>query len=286
MTPAEFPARRTLAWLAAGAVLLVLAGIALHLAGLDPVWLLRAHASARSQAGTVLWSCLTVLGLGWCALICVLAADRGAGRLAALLLPTFIVGTLLTHVTKWVVAVPRPAGTDLLPRMHVIGQVLRGSVSMPSGHSITAAAMAALLFLAVRRARAALLGPLLALGAVSVATSRVMVGAHWPSDVTVGLGLGLLSVALCGAAIRTDAGRRLHEAFARRIASPAGQRWLAVVEVAAAVGLLRERTGYPAGEPMVIAMVVLACASAIRRWRAAREARPVPALAQAPVERT
>jgi membrane-associated phospholipid phosphatase len=266
--------------------LLVVAGVLVHFAGLDPVWMLRVHAQPPSAFSTVFWSCLTIAGLGWCAVIFVLAADRGEGRLTALLLATFIVGGLLTHVTKWLLAVPRPAGTALFPQLHVIGEPFRGAVSMPSGHSLAAAAMAAMLSLAVPRARAALLVPLLALAALAIGVSRVVVGAHWPSDVTVGLGLGLVSVALCLVASRTAAGRRLHERFAQRIASRTGQRWVAVLEIAAAAGLLHERTGYPAGRPMVIAVAVLACASAVWRWRATREPAGRPVLAETPAERT
>ena len=81
-------------------------------------------------------------------------------------------------------------------------------------------------------------------------------------------------------------GRRLHESFARLIATRAGQRWLGVVEVAGAAGLLREHTGYPAGQPMVLALAVLAVGSALWRWWATRPAALRPALAETPAERT
>jgi membrane-associated phospholipid phosphatase len=285
MSALQVSPRRALAWLVGGGLVLVLAGIVVHFTGGDPALLLRAHAGARSGFETVLWSSITVLALGWCALIFVLAADRGAGWLAALLLPVFVVGGLLTHVTKWLLAVPRPASSGLLPQMHIIGAAFHGSVSMPSGHSVTAAAMAALLCLVVPGRQPAWRALLIA-GAAVMAASRVVVGAHWPSDTLVGFGLGLLSVGLCLAAVQGGLGQRLHDGLARRIRSRAGQRWVALVEVLGAAGLLAERTGYPAAQPMVIAIAVLACASAIWRWRATRDARAFAALSDTPAERT
>ena len=102
----------------------------------------------------------------------------------------------------------------------------------------------------------------------------------------MGSGLGLLSVALCLLAVQAGVGERLHTALTRRLASGAGQRVVAGIEVLGAAGLLAERTGYPAAQPLVVAIAVLACASALWRWRAAREARPLSPLADAPAERT
>jgi hypothetical protein len=92
---------------------------------------------------------------------------------------------------------------------------------------------------------------------------------------------------LCLAAVQGGIGQRLYEGFTRRIRTRAGQRWVALAEVLGAAGLLSERTGYPAAQPLVIAIAVFACASAAWRWRATtRMAGPLPAVAQAPAERT
>lgn len=280
------PERVRLGFLWVPALLLVLAGVLARALGWDVPWMLAVHARAPSHFAAIFWSCLTVAGLGWAALVLVLAADRCRGRLAALLVPTFLVGSVLTHIPKWLVAAPRPAGTDIAAQLHIIGTAFRGQVSMPSGHALTAAAVAALLCLCLSAARRPWLALPVCAVAVLVAFSRIVVGAHWPSDVLVGAGLGLAAVALCVAVARTGRGRTAYEALANRIATRAGQRWVAAAEVASAVGLFTERTGYPLGQPMVNALALAAFASAVLRWRALREPRTVPPLAKAPVEHT
>jgi undecaprenyl-diphosphatase len=269
--PRLLPAERHRAVLAIG-VLLVLLGLMLHASGLDPPWMLWAHRRAPSPAEEVAWSCLTIAGMGWSALILVLAADRGQGRLTALLLPTFVLGSLLTHVPKWLVPTPRPAATALLQQLHVIGDALRGPVSMPSGHALTAAATAVLLCAGIASGRR-VLGTLIVAFAVLVCISRVAVGAHWPSDVLVGAGLGLVAPGLVFAAACRPRTARALERLAAAVRRTNGQRCVALVELAAAAGLVFERTGYPSGRAMVGLLAGTAIVSAAWRWRDAGRAR-------------
>ncbi|WBY02965.1 phosphatase PAP2 family protein [Ramlibacter tataouinensis] len=269
--------------LAASGAVLVAGGVLLALLGLDTPLLLALHRRAPGTLQVYLWSCVTLVGMGWCALILVLAADRGDGRLAALLAFTFLIGTLLTHLPKSLLHIPRPAGTALASQLHVIGDAFRGAVAMPSGHALTAVATAVLLWrgLGPRRSPASAL--LLAAAATLVAVSRVVVGAHWPSDVLVGAGLGLWAVVL--ALWLADRAPRRFEAFARTLRSPRGQLGIALVEIAAAVGLASDRTGYPAGQPIVALMAIVAVASAACRMRdllASRAARRAVSTVESP----
>jgi membrane-associated phospholipid phosphatase len=251
---------------AGAGVLVLLAGVLANAFGADAAWMLGVHASAPTALGVIAWSCLTVAGLGWSVLILLLAADRRVGLLAALVVPTFILGGLLTHVPKNLLAAPRPAATSIAPHLHVIGRAFTGAVSMPSGHALAAGAAAALLCIVL--ARRPLARALILLAAALVAISRVVVGAHWPSDVLVGFGLGLLAGGLVAAAAASLRSGAWHAGLAMRLRSKAGQRVVAIVEVGAAAGLLKENTGYPAGTPMVWLLVALALASAVLRWRA------------------
>lgn len=272
----------------AAGVLLVIAGLLLHGAGLDPAWMLQVHAHSAPLPSVVVWSCATVLGLGWSALIVVLAADRGRGAAAALLVPTFLIGGLLTHVPKTLLHVPRPAATAFYPQLHVIGEAFRGPVSMPSGHALTASAAVVLVCLAVPRARwrEGAVPAVLALVAVVVAWSRVVVGAHWPSDVLVGAGLGLLAVGIAHAIAVGSRTRHLHAQLVGRVRSQAGQRWVAVAEIASAAGLLAERTGYPDGRAMVLLLAGVAGVSAAWRWYTTLLPHAVPRAGSAPAEPT
>jgi len=161
-----------------------------------------------------LWAGLTLLGDTAVAL-CVMTP-------VLLFRPTIWVGVLaaipaggLTSLTlKWVFDAPRPADVLVLTDFHVVGSVLRG-YSFPSGHTITAFAMAGAVWACVRMAQRknsaqvvvethqyknANLSclPWMALAfvfllAVLVGISRIAVGAHWPFDVLAGACVGWLA---------------------------------------------------------------------------------------------
>jgi undecaprenyl-diphosphatase len=144
------------------------------------------------------WAQVTTLGLGAGVLVlgAILAALAGPRRerLSLALLWAVPFAGLLTYGAKAVVRLPRPVAGLADGQLHVIGHALTShSGSMPSGHALAAATLAALWWLGAtpRRTRRWLVA-----FALLVAASRVVVGAHWPSDVLVGAALGVVTAAI------------------------------------------------------------------------------------------
>lgn len=149
------------------------------------------------------------------------------------------VALALSRLPKALVDSPRPAAVLDPATIHIEGQALVGHNSFPSGHSITAFMLVAVLLLALPggapRLRAIAAAVAIVAFGVAVALSRVGVGAHWPSDTLAGAGLGLLA-GVCG------------HALAHWRALPGGPRTravLATLVAAGAVQLARIDTGYP-----------------------------------------
>ena len=120
--------------------------------------------------------------------------------------------------------------------------------------------------------------------ALGIALSRIAVGAHWPADVLVGSGLGLVFGSLAPHAWPVAA-------LARGLARPAGRRAWALVLlgcglwIGATPSLLhaigvgdgaplarRVATGSPLGEPLQFVLALAAFAGAWRWWRRAGDA--------------
>lgn len=123
----------------------------------------------------------------WYGVAAVLAATRGprARRgalrgLVALALASFTVNVL----SKRLVRRARPA-IELVPLVRRLAIAPR-TTSFPSGHSASAAAFATGVLL-----ESPLHGAPIAVAAAGVATSRVAVGVHYPSDVAAGVGIGV-----------------------------------------------------------------------------------------------
>jgi membrane-associated phospholipid phosphatase len=98
---------------------------------------------------------------------------------------------LFARLGKGLLESPRPAAVIDNVLFRLVGEKLEVA-SMPSGHTLTAFAVASSLYFALdaqRRGRFVWLWLL----AAAVGLSRIAVGAHWPGDVAVGACLGVLA---------------------------------------------------------------------------------------------
>lgn len=98
--------------------------------------------------------------------------------------PPLAVGAanLLSHVLKRILERPRPDASAHL--------VVETNYSLPSGHAVGAAAFATAVTVLTRRWWVVVLW----LVALLIGLSRLYVGVHWPSDLLVGWGLGVVTV--------------------------------------------------------------------------------------------
>jgi undecaprenyl-diphosphatase len=175
------------------AAVCALAAGAIALGGLDhPVFLAVNRGAAALPAGVA--SCLTTIGDGFVAIMLLAPTMRRNPQvLAAALYATPLAGAF-SWVGKRIASVPRPAAVLDPGSIHIEGPTLAGHNSFPSGHSITIFLLASVLLLGwpALRGRAVVCG-LLLLFALVAGFSRVMVGAHWPSDVMGGAALGIVA---------------------------------------------------------------------------------------------
>jgi membrane-associated phospholipid phosphatase len=105
-------------------------------------------------------------------------------------------GSFLSLFFKNTFNAPRPGDVLSLSDFHAIAPLLSGH-SFPSGHTITAFAFAAVLWISLRQEapgafkRCAQAGALLL--AAGIGLSRIAMGVHWPQDVLAGACMGWLA---------------------------------------------------------------------------------------------
>lgn len=163
---------------------------------LDERLLLSVHGSPAALVP--LFVAATVIGAGWGMITFVPFAVRKATRAATLWLFAAIVATqTLVSLIKAIVGRVRPC--DALSWCNPIDIASPGGQSFPSGHAAGSFAFAG--FVAVWAPRWA---PLAFAFAAVVASSRCVLGVHYPSDVLVGSVLG----AVVGALFAREARRR------------------------------------------------------------------------------
>jgi undecaprenyl-diphosphatase len=132
-------------------------------------------------------SALNWLGNGWLYLFAgvALLAWQGTGGIRPTLAAGISVGIafLFYMSVKPILARPRPRDADPLARLPIEPM---DKYSCPSGHCMTVAAVAVPLLLSFPQ-----LQPLILSLCVLIAWSRIACGHHYPSDVLLGVGLGI-----------------------------------------------------------------------------------------------
>lgn len=260
------PVRRLgLGWpaLAAGALLAVAAGTVLARGAvvLDREIFVGVH-QASAAAGAAGWAAtLSVLGLG--AAVVLLAAADGprSARLLASMVLAVLLGGVLVQALKHGLAVPRPLAVLGPDSVQVVGMRL-ASRSMPSGHAAAVAGLVVCIALD-RPRRPWRLGAavLLALG---VLWARMAAGVHWPSDLLVGSGIGVLAACLVAGPAPMA---RLLDAAGAALLQRAGSRMASALLVVLAAFLWVNEREQPQAEAAYAALAALGLASALAWWR-------------------
>ena len=146
--------------------------------------------TACSHIAMPVWTALSLLGNGWIVLALSAPLLSLAPRLIWVWMCAVPFATVFTRLGKELIVSARPAAEIDNSMMRIAGETLH-TVSMPSGHTTTACAVACAIFLALSPQQQRRHVWLLVLAA-GVGVSRIAVGAHWPGDVAVGVSLGLL----------------------------------------------------------------------------------------------
>jgi hypothetical protein len=137
------------------------------------------------------WTGLSLLGNTWGVLAATSPLLVVSPRLLWAWLCAVPFGVLFARLGKGLLDSPRPAAVVDNQLFSWAGEKLE-LASMPSGHTLTAFAVASSLYFALdARGRVRFAWLWLLAGAVGL--SRIAVGAHWPGDVAVGAGLGVLA---------------------------------------------------------------------------------------------
>lgn len=209
------------------------------------------------------WTGLSLLGNGWGVLGITAPLLVLAPRLMWAWLCAAPFAMVFARLGKGLIESPRPAAVVDNAQMRVVGELLH-NVSMPSGHTLTAFAVASALYFALPAARRARHRWLFVLAA-GTGLSRIAVGAHWPGDVAVGASLGLLA-GLLGHVLW----QRMGPAHLRPTAW--SLRLVAALLVAAAYNLASGGLDFAEALPLQYALVVVVAVSLLafarQNWRA------------------
>jgi membrane-associated phospholipid phosphatase len=195
-----------------------------------------------------LWSWITVCGTGVVAFALLAPTLTRQPRWFAAAIVVAPLAGLFSNGFKRFFALPRPAAVIDPEHLHVIGQTLRHN-AFPSGHSVTAFALASLLVFASRTPLKTALWTLPC--AALIAASRIAVGAHWPADLAAGAAGGWV----CGAIGVVVVARW------RAWNTRTGIRLMGLVAIGIGLSLFVVDLGYPQAVLLQYAMGIVAIAS-------------------------
>jgi membrane-associated phospholipid phosphatase len=184
----QFPLFSRRLWLLPLAIFAVSAPLWLHV--WEPGMFLWINHLCAPVAASV-WAGFSLMGNGWGILGLTAPLLLAAPRLMWAWICAAPFAVLFARVGKGLLESPRPAAEIDNAQMRIVGEVLH-NVSMPSGHTTTAFAVASAIYFALtpdQRKR----HWWIVLLACGTGLSRIAVGAHWPGDVAVGISLGLLA---------------------------------------------------------------------------------------------
>jgi len=158
---------------------------------IDRISLFRLLNTTTQQLPNLFWVGFNMLGNGWgvFALLCPLLLLAPRALLATLCAGA--VAGVLSRTLKLSLQFPRPASVLDPASFHIVGNPLT-SLAMPSGHTLTAFALATALYFSAPQAKRKYAVWLFVLAALA-GLARVAVGAHWPADVFAGMSVGLFS---------------------------------------------------------------------------------------------
>ena len=232
------------------------------LAAMPTAELFRAINHSTSQAPDEIWVIFNFLGNGWSLFAIVSPVLVFAPRVMVSGLCAGAIAGILSRSLKMIFELPRPAGVLDPASFHIIGKPLT-AMAMPSGHTLTAFAIATAFFFSIEPGRRAAFAWLFVLAALA-GLARVGVGAHWPSDVMVGSAIGLFS-GVAGAAIaaRAPAQWLIPQSWLMRILA-AGALLCAYVLATSEIDFPSARAFQPAGIAVVAVTLVLFARQTLR----------------------
>ena len=211
------------------------------------------------------WTALSLLGNGWGLLGLIAPLLLFAPRQLWAVLCAAPFAALFARLGKGLIESPRPAAMEEL-HMRIVGDTLY-TTSMPSGHTTTAFAVAVALVCSLPASRRPWWAVLLLSLAFVVGLSRIAVGAHWPGDVAVGMGLGVWGGLLAQLLLA-----RVPKSWERP--KSWGMRGVALLLLLAAYLLLTDDLDFVENAPIQHALVVvIAVVLLLFVWRNVRPAR-------------